>query len=117
MGGSTSCIFCRIASGEIPVRLVHEDDQLVAFHDLNPQAPAHVLVIPRRHVESLGSLVKDDAELAGRLLITAAEIARSLKVDETGYRVVANVGEDGGQSVAHLHLHLLGGRAMVWPPG
>jgi histidine triad (HIT) family protein len=117
MGGSTSCIFCRIANGEISARLVHEDDEVVAFHDLNPQAPTHVLVIPRRHVESVGALVKDDAELAGRLLITAAEIARSLRVDGTGYRVVTNVGEDGGQSVAHLHLHLLGGRAMVWPPG
>jgi histidine triad (HIT) family protein len=117
MDGSPSCIFCRIARGEIPARVIRESETLLAFHDVNPQAPTHVLVIPRRHVASLEALRAEDAELAGSLLLAVAEIARSLELDETGYRVVANVGEDGGQSVAHLHLHLLGGRAMVWPPG
>jgi histidine triad (HIT) family protein len=117
MEGSSSCIFCRIARGEIRTRLIHESDAILAFHDVNPQAPTHVLVIPRNHVASLEALQAEDAELAGRLLLEVAEIARSLKLDKTGYRVVTNVGEDGGQSVAHLHLHLLGGRAMVWPPG
>jgi histidine triad (HIT) family protein len=117
MDGSASCIFCRIARGEVGARVVHRTDDLIAFHDLNPQAPTHVLVIPTKHVDSLAALAEDDAELAGRILLAAAEIARALGVHESGYRVVANVGEDGGQSVGHLHLHLLGGRAMVWPPG
>jgi len=117
MDGTAPCIFCRIAKGEIPTRLVLETDDLVAFHDLNPQAPIHVLVIPRKHLTSVAALRAADVELAGRLLLGATEIARKLNIEPSGYRLVANTGEDGGQSVAHLHLHLLGGRALVWPPG
>jgi histidine triad (HIT) family protein len=97
--------------------MLHEDDQVIAFEDANPEAPVHVLVIPRRHVESLATLGPDDAPLVGHLLATAAALARTLAVAESGYRVVFNVGRDGGMAVRHLHAHLLGGRRMAWPPG
>jgi histidine triad (HIT) family protein len=97
--------------------MVQESDEFLAFRDLNPQAPIHVLVIPRRHIESVADLEAEDGSLGGRLLFAATEIARNLGLDESGYRLVANTGEDGGQTVPHLHLHLLGGRAMSWPPG
>ena len=112
----SDCVFCRIARGEIPARLVHEDDDLVAFHDLAPQAPVHVLLVPRRHLASLAECHEEEALLVGRLAIVAAELARRLGL-ASGYRLVANTGEDGGQSVAHLHFHLLGGRKLAWPPG
>jgi len=112
-----SCIFCRIAEGSLPARTVLETDDLLAFHDLNPQAPTHVLVIPRRHLDSLAALGPDDAGLAGALLAGAAEVARREGLEPGGYRVVTNIGEDGGQSVGHLHLHVLGGRPLGWPPG
>ncbi|MEX0855991.1 MAG: histidine triad nucleotide-binding protein [Gemmatimonadota bacterium] len=115
MASSASCPFCRIARGELPAKIVYETDEVVAFEDLSPQAPAHLLVIPRRHVASLDAL--DDAGLAGDLLLAAAETARLQGIDGAGYRVVTNIGEEGGQSVAHLHLHILGGRRMAWPPG
>lgn len=111
----SDCLFCRIASGEIPAAFVAENDDAVAFRDISPQAPLHVLVIPRRHVDSLAAA--DDGALLGRLLVMAADIARSEGVSESGYRVVINTHFDGGQSVAHLHLHVLGGRQMIWPPG
>lgn len=117
MDASQSCIFCRIARREIPAALVHEEDELLAFHDLNPQAPVHILLIPRRHIPSVGELQAEDREVAGRLLLAAAVVARGQGLDATGFRVVANVGEDGGQTVGHLHLHLLGGRRLTWPPG
>ncbi len=111
----SDCIFCKIADGTIPAKLLHQDDHVVAFADLHPQAPTHVLIVPRRHVASLDGL--DDVELGGRLLAAAVQLARTLGVAEGGYRVVANTGADAGQSVHHLHFHLLGGRALAWPPG
>ena len=110
-----SCIFCRIVRGEIPSTLVAQNDRAIAFRDLDPQAPTHVLVIPRRHVSSLAE-ADDGAEL-GAVLLLAAEVARQEGVAEQGYRTVLNTGAHGGQSVHHLHAHVLGGRAMKWPPG
>ncbi len=113
------CIFCRIAAGEIPAKRVFEDDDVVAFHDANPQAPVHVLVVPRRHVASASELSPDDRELAGRLLDAAIRVAQALGLGGPGkgYRLVLNTGPDGGQSVFHVHVHVLGGRALSWPPG
>jgi histidine triad (HIT) family protein len=111
------CVFCKIARKEIPAKLVHEDDDVVAFEDLNPQAPVHVLVVPRRHVPSLNELEAGDDALAGKLLRVAAGIARARGVAEPGWRAVVNVGKEGGQVVFHVHLHVLGGRPMFWPPG
>ena len=111
----TDCLFCRIARKEIPARIVAETDEYLAFHDVNPQAPTHVLVIPKAHVASLDGVT--DPLVAGRVALLAAEVARSLGVAASGYRVVMNTGADGGQSVPHLHAHLLAGRAMQWPPG
>ncbi len=113
----TDCIFCKIAGGEVPTELVHEDDEIVAFHDLNPQAPTHVLVIPRRHIPTLLEAGEGDAGLLGRLQTTAVEIARRLGLDRDGFRLVTNCLEGAGQSVFHIHLHLLGGRRLGWPPG
>lgn len=111
------CIFCRIAQGDVPATVVHDDEDLVAFRDANPQAPTHILVIPRRHVASLDHAGGDDAQLLGTLLLAARDLARAEGIADDGYRTVLNVGADGGQTVHHLHLHLLGGRAMDWPPG
>ena len=110
------CLFCRIAAGEIPSTRLHEDDLVFAIRDINPQAPTHVLVIPVAHVASAADLTDADGPLLGRLFAVAAEIARSEGLDG-GWRLVSNVGPDGGQSVDHLHVHLLGGRRMTWPPG
>ena len=110
------CIFCRIARGEVPAQLVYEEDRVVAFRDLNPQAPTHVLVIPRRHVPTLHEAGGDPAML-GELLVVARTIAEREGLEAGGYRVVINNGPDAGQSVDHLHLHLLGGRRFAWPPG
>ncbi len=114
---SEDCLFCRIAGGEIPADIVAEGDGWLAFRDIQPQAPFHVLVIPRAHVSSVAELSAADAELAAELLLAAAEVARGEGVAETGYRIVTNVGERAGQSVFHLHFHVLGGRHMRWPPG
>lgn len=113
----TNCIFCKIARGDIPSTTVHEDEDLLAFRDTNPQAPTHVLVIPRRHVVSMNELEGGDEGLAGRLLLAARRVAVAEGLVEDGYRLVINTGGDGGQTVHHLHLHVLGGRAMGWPPG
>ena len=110
------CLFCKIASGAIPADKVHEDDEVLAFRDINPQAPVHVLVIPRRHVASLNDATDEDRVLLGRLLLTIRRLAEELGV-AGGYRVVNNCGASAGQSVFHVHFHLLGGRAMSWPPG
>jgi len=112
----SDCIFCRIAAGEIPAQRVHEDEHVVAFHDLHPQAPTHVLIIPRRHLVSLHAAGDEEGLLLGRLLLAAREIAERLGIG-TGYRVVTNCGASAGQSVFHLHLHVLGGRPLGWPPG
>src|SRR5882672_2925424 len=109
------CLFCRIVRKEIPAKLVYESEDSIAFRDINPQAPVHVLVIPRRHIVSLNDAT--DAAAVGRLTLVAAEIAKSEGVAQSGYRVVFNTNRDGGQSVFHLHLHLLGGRSLAWPPG
>ena len=114
----TDCIFCRIASGEIPATIVRRSDEAVAFRDLDPRAPTHVLVIPTQHLEAVRDAASDeDRRLLGRLLAFTAEVASELGLDTGGYRIVTNTGPDAGQSVAHLHLHLLGGRRMSWPPG
>jgi histidine triad (HIT) family protein len=112
---SESCLFCRIVRGEIPATLVADTDECVAFRDINPQAPLHVLVIPRTHVASLADA--DDAALVGRLSLVAADIARREGYAASGYRTVVNTGSDAGQTVHHLHLHLLAGRPLRWPPG
>ena len=109
-------IFERIIDKEIPAKIIYEDDQCLAFHDIAAQAPIHVLVIPKRPIESVATLADSDAELMGHLWIVIRDLARQLKLDN-GYRVVVNSGRDGGQSVDHLHFHILGGRAMSWPPG
>lgn len=112
------CLFCRIESGEIESDVVAEGERWIAFRDANPQAPTHVLVIPRRHVESLDDLEEEQAGLAGELLLAARDVAREEGLaDDDGYRLVANTGRGAGQSVFHLHLHVLGGRSMGWPPG
>lgn len=110
------CLFCRIAAGEIPSDRVHEDDQVVAFRDIAPRAPTHVLVIPRRHIADAHALTDADGELLARLFGVVRRIADEEGL-ENGYRVVTNVGPESGQTVFHLHLHLLGGRPMSWPPG
>lgn len=108
------CVFCGIAAGRVPSRIVHQDDTTLAIEDISPRAPFHVLVMPRRHVASLSDA---DAELAGRLVALGAKLAHDAGYRERGYRIVANVGPDGGQSVGHLHLHVLAGRPLSWPPG
>jgi histidine triad (HIT) family protein len=110
------CLFCRIASGDIPATIVHRDEVIVAFRDRNPQAPTHVLVVPVAHIASAAQLTAADGPMLGRLFAVAAEVARAEGLDG-GFRLVVNTGPDGGQTVAHLHVHLLGGRAMAWPPG
>lgn len=111
------CLFCGIADGEVPSTRVHEDDQVVAFRDVSPQAPTHVLVIPREHVASAAQLDTGHDALWSRMLHVAQQVADSEGLTEPGYRLVTNIGSHGGQTVHHLHLHLLGGRAMTWPPG
>ncbi|MCR4401795.1 MAG: histidine triad nucleotide-binding protein [Firmicutes bacterium] len=110
------CLFCRIARREIPADVVYEDDRTLAFRDINPQAPIHVLVIPKRHVSALADLREEDEGLAGHVLVVAAKLASTLGA-EGGFRVVGNCGELAGQSVFHIHFHLLGGRRFGWPPG
>ena len=112
------CIFCKIAQKESPSQLVYEDEQVAAFRDLEPQPPVHVLVIPKKHVQSLLALTAVDKDLISHIMIDVIpQLAKELQVDEKGFRVVANTGDEGGQSVEHLHFHLLGGRSMQWPPG
>jgi histidine triad (HIT) family protein len=113
----TECLFCRIIAGEVPARFVHQDDEIVAFHDINPRAPTHVLLVPTRHITSAAELTEADAPMLGRLFDVAARIAREAGIADGGYRIVTNVGRDGGQTVDHLHFHLMGGRSFSWPPG
>ncbi len=112
-----SCIFCRIIAKELPSRVIREEADWLAIEDIQPQAPHHVLLVPRRHIGGLPDCDASDQSLLGALLAGAADIARSRGIEDRGYRVVINSGEDGGQSVAHLHVHLLAGRPMNWPPG
>jgi histidine triad (HIT) family protein len=113
----SNCIFCKIVAGEIPADIVHRDETCTAFRDRTPAAPTHVLVVPNKHIVSLNELQDADAGSIGRLFVVAAAIAKDQKIDASGYRVVVNTGQEGGQSVFHLHVHLLGGRPMQWPPG
>lgn len=111
------CLFCKIAAGQIPGKIVYQDDMVVAFEDINPKAPHHILLIPRRHIASMADLTLDDGPVLAAILTTAARLAQERGFAESGYRLVANVGPDAGQSVFHLHFHLLGGRTFGWPPG
>ena len=111
----TDCLFCKIASGEIPSKFVYEDDLCCAFNDIDPQAPVHILIIPKKHIDSLSAAEGTDAQLLAHLLLTAKKIAKEQGLEE-GYRLVINSGDFGGQSVKHLHLHLLGKKPMGWPP-
>lgn len=113
---ASDCLFCRILSGAIPARKVYEDDHVLAFEDISPQAPTHVLIIPKKHFAGLKEAQAIDAEVIGRCHLAAAEIARQRNIEQ-GYRTVINVGPGAGQSVFHLHVHLLGGRSLNWPPG
>jgi histidine triad (HIT) family protein len=111
------CIFCKIGSGEIQSQKVYEDEALVAFRDIEPQAPTHIVVIPRKHIETMNDVSKSDSELLADLLLVCTKIAQDEGLTEKGYRIVINCNKDGGQSVFHIHAHLLGGRKMSWPPG
>jgi histidine triad (HIT) family protein len=113
---AADCLFCKIVAGEIPAKRIHDDALSIAFHDIHPQAPVHVLVIPKEHIASQAEALAEHTPLLGHLMAVAAELARTLHLDN-GYRVVVNTGPDGGQTVDHLHLHVLGGRHMDWPPG
>ncbi|MFN7983614.1 MAG: histidine triad nucleotide-binding protein [Vicinamibacterales bacterium] len=112
-----SCLFCKIINREIPATVVYEDEHVLAFNDISPQAPTHVLFVPKRHVSSLNEMQADDAELVGRLVHAAASLAKARGIDAAGYRTVFNTNRDAGQTVFHIHLHLLGGRSLGWPPG
>ncbi|HEX6560014.1 MAG TPA: histidine triad nucleotide-binding protein [Longimicrobiales bacterium] len=112
-----NCLFCKVAAGAIPARIAYEDDDVFAFHDIDPRAPVHVLLIPREHIASVNDLTESQAVIIGGLFLKARDLARELGVSDSGYRLVMNTGGDAGQSVAHIHLHLLGGRPLKWPPG
>jgi histidine triad (HIT) family protein len=112
----TDCLFCRIVAGEIPAKKVYEDEYTFAFEDLDPQAPTHVLIVPKKHIRGLKEATDEEAEIVGRCHLAAAQIARERKIED-GYRTVLNVGPKSGQSVFHLHVHLIGGRNLSWPPG
>jgi histidine triad (HIT) family protein len=114
---TTDCLFCRIVAGDLPSTKVLEDDAVLAIRDIAPASPTHILVLPKRHIASALDLTDADGPLLGRMFAVAADLARSEEIAEAGYRLVSNVGEWGGQSVDHLHLHVLGGRAFSWPPG
>jgi histidine triad (HIT) family protein len=114
---SEDCIFCKIASGEMESELVYEDEQVVAFSDINPVAPHHILIIPRKHIESINDMGDDDEGLIGHLFLAAGKLAKDLGVDQSGYRCVINTNKDAGQAIFHIHLHLLAGRKLGWPPG
>jgi len=113
----SDCVFCKIVAGEIPARVLFEDDQVLAFEDLHPQAPQHLLVIPKKHIATLNELTAEDAPVIGHMARVAAQIARDRGFSDDGYRTVMNCNEQGGQTVYHIHMHVLGGRAMTWPPG
>ncbi|MBM0046447.1 histidine triad nucleotide-binding protein [Anaerococcus sp. DFU013_CI05] len=109
------CVFCKIAAGEIPTDKIYEDEYIIAFNDLDPQAPIHFLVIPKKHITSLATLDESDSDLLAKIMLAIKKLANENNLE--GYRVVTNIGEDGGQTVPHLHFHVLGGRAFHWPPG
>ncbi len=110
------CIFCKIAAGEIPSKKAYEDEQVLAFYDIDPQAPVHILIIPKRHIASASEITSENSGIVAHIYEVVAKLAKDLKL-EKGYRVVTNTGEDGGQTVGHMHFHLLAGRSLAWPPG
>ena len=112
------CIFCKIASGEIPAQIVYQDERVIAFKDLSPKAPVHVLIVPKKHVQSVAHFQAEDKELAAHIFVDVVpKLAAELGISDAGFRLVMNTGNDGGQTVNHLHVHMLGGRKMTWPPG
>lgn len=111
------CIFCKISNNEIPSKKVYEDDKVFCFEDINPKAPVHVLLIPKKHITSINHLSLEDSELMGHMMLIIKEVAKKMGIHESGYRVAINCGEDGGQEVPHIHLHILGGKSLSWPPG
>lgn len=111
------CIFCKILEGKIPCKKAYEDECVLAFHDISPMAPVHILIIPKKHTDSVNQLEGDDLKIVAKMTAAAKKLVKAYNVDETGYRLVINTGADGGQSVTHLHMHLLGGRGLGWPPG
>jgi len=117
MRKSEDCVFCKIVRGEIPSRKVYEDDEVLAFHDINPQAPIHILVIPKKHIPRITEIGEEDRELVFKLIKTCTEVARKEGIAEKGFRLVVNTNPEGGQTVYHVHFHVLGGRQMRWPPG
>ena len=114
---SSDCIFCKIAAGEFGTEFVYESDEIVAFHDLNPQAPTHILIIPKEHIEKISDLEEKHQNLAGKMLLVSREIAIQENLVDDGFRLVFNNGKDAGQEVMHIHMHLLAGRKLNWPPG
>jgi len=111
------CIFCKIIKKQIPCETIYEDDKVIGFMDISPEAPVHVVIIPKQHIDNLNCLKEEESEIIGHIFIVAKKIAKTLEIAQSGYRIVTNCGEDGGQSVQHLHFHLLGGRMLKWPPG
>ena len=111
------CLFCKIVAGDIPSAKVYEDDKVLAFRDIEPQAPVHILIIPKEHIASANELNEENASVVGHIYAVAAKIAKEEGIAEGGYRIVNNCGVDGGQTVGHLHFHMLGGRSLAWPPG
>ncbi|MGM0602131.1 MAG: histidine triad nucleotide-binding protein [Bacillota bacterium] len=111
------CLFCKIAAGKMDTDFVYEDEKVVAFSDINPQAPVHLLIVPKQHISTINDISENDRELIGHVYQVAAKLAEKNDIAESGYRIVSNCGDDGGQTVYHIHFHLLGGRVMQWPPG
>jgi histidine triad (HIT) family protein len=113
----SDCLFCKIIAKTIPATIVHEDDHVLAFRDISPKAPTHILIIPKKHIATLNDIENDDKNLLGHMITTAKQLAKADGLADDGYRLVINCNDDGGQTVFHIHLHLLGGRQMSWPPG
>ena len=116
-GEIMSCIFCKIINGEIPSKKLYEDDKVLAFHDISPEAPIHFLVIPKEHIQSVNELNEKNADIISHIFLVINKLVRELNISETGYRIVNNCGKDGGQTVDHIHFHVLGQRDLKWPPG
>ncbi len=112
-----NCLFCKIINGEITAKKVYENEHIIAFNDIDPKAPVHILVIPKKHIRSINELNSSDINLAGEIILAAKKIAKDQGVDSKGFRVVFNTNDDGGQTVYHIHMHIMGGRQMQWPPG
>lgn len=112
-----NCIFCKILAGSIPCKKAYENDRVMAFHDIQPQAPVHILIIPKEHIESVSRLKSENMDIIAKMTDAAVKLTKEYNIEQTGFRLVINTGSDGGQSVAHLHMHLIGGRGLGWPPG